>query len=89
MGTQKNRLDETILLSTQNICLKLKVRKYLKFYTEIFCLFKPVATVLGTSILQYLDKECLWRLAQVRSLFPLDRFLGCLYRIIGRALAEW
>ena len=38
MGTQKNRLNETVLLSTQNICLKLWVRKYLQFYAEFFCL---------------------------------------------------
>ena len=27
-----------VLLSTQNICLKLWVRKYLQFYAETFCL---------------------------------------------------
>ena len=42
MGTQKNRLDETVLLSTQNICLKLWVKKYLQFYPETFCLSKPM-----------------------------------------------
>ena len=36
MGTQKNRLNETVLLSTQNICLELWVRKYLQFYADIF-----------------------------------------------------
>ena len=30
------------LLRTQNMCLKLGVRKYLQFYAEIFCLSKPV-----------------------------------------------
>ena len=34
MGTQKNRLNETVLLSTQNICYKLWVRKYIQFYVE-------------------------------------------------------
>ena len=34
MGTQKNRLDDTVLLSTQNICQNWWVRKYLKFYAE-------------------------------------------------------
>ena len=34
-------LNETVLLSTQNRCLILKVRKYLQFYTENFCLSKP------------------------------------------------
>ena len=35
MGTQKNRLNETVLLSTQNIFLKLRVSKYLQFYADI------------------------------------------------------
>ena len=36
------RLNETGLLSTQNICLKLCVRKYLQLYTDFcFCLSKP------------------------------------------------
>ena len=42
VGTQKNRLDETVLLSTQNICKKLWVRKYLHFYAEKNCLSKPI-----------------------------------------------
>ena len=41
VGTQKNRLNETVLLSTQNICKKLWVRKYLQFYAEYFCISKP------------------------------------------------
>ena len=45
MGTQKNRLNEMVLLSTQNICLNVWVRKYLKFYAENFCLSKPVVAV--------------------------------------------
>ena len=32
--TQKNRLNETVLLSTQNISLILWVRKHLQFYAE-------------------------------------------------------
>ena len=32
VGTQKNRLNETILLRTHNICLNVWVRKYLQFY---------------------------------------------------------
>ena len=40
MGTQKNRLDETVHLSTQNICEKMWVRKYLQFYAEKMCLSK-------------------------------------------------
>ena len=42
MGTQKNRLDETVLLGTQNICMKLRVRKYLQFYAQKLCLSKPM-----------------------------------------------
>ena len=42
MGTQKNRLNETVLFTTQSICLKLLVRKYLPFYAENFCLSKPM-----------------------------------------------
>ena len=38
MGTQKNSLHETALLRTQNIYLKLWVRKYLQFYADNFCL---------------------------------------------------
>ena len=43
MGTQKNRLSETVLLSTKTCrCLNLWVRKYLQFYAQNFCLSKPV-----------------------------------------------
>ena len=42
VGTQKNRLKETILLSTQNICIIWWVRKYLQLYAEKLCLSKPV-----------------------------------------------
>ena len=42
MGTQKNRLSETVLLSTQNICSKLQVRKYLQLNVENFCLSEHV-----------------------------------------------
>ena len=41
VGIQKNRLNNMVLLSTQNICLKLWVRTYLKFYSEL-CLSKRV-----------------------------------------------
>ena len=39
---KRTNINETVLLSTQYICSKLWVRKYLQFYTEIFCLSKPV-----------------------------------------------
>ena len=42
MGTQKNRLNETVLLSTQNICSIRCIRKYLQFYAQKFCLSKPM-----------------------------------------------
>ena len=34
VGTQKNRLNERVLLSTQNICYNWWVRKYLQFYAQ-------------------------------------------------------
>ena len=36
VGTQKNRLNETVLLSTQNICSNGRVRKYSCFYAQFF-----------------------------------------------------
>ena len=41
MGTQKNRLNERVLLSTQNICFKLMRKKYFNFYTQKLCLSRP------------------------------------------------
>ena len=46
MGTQKNHLNETVLLSTQNICYKSWVGKYLQCYAEFFGLSKPVSVQL-------------------------------------------
>ena len=46
VGTEKNRLNETVLLGTQNICHI--ERKYLQFQAEKFCLSKPVLdTMIG------------------------------------------
>ena len=42
VGTQKNRLNETVLFSSSNICLNLWVRKYLQFYAVNLCLSKPM-----------------------------------------------
>ena len=39
MGTQKNRLHETVLLSTQNKCLNWWIRKYLQFYAHFFSIW--------------------------------------------------
>ena len=50
MGTQKNRLDETVLLGTLNISLKLRKRKYLQFYSQKFCLSKPMSTYDGSNL---------------------------------------
>ena len=36
VGTQKNRLDETVILSTQNKCLNLGIRNYSQFYAKHF-----------------------------------------------------
>ena len=66
MGTQKNCLNETVLLSTKNICLKLWVRKYLQFYAENFVSSKLVKTasmnnlcsrILNTFSLSFLKKK--------------------------------
>ena len=50
VGTQKNRFNEMVLLSTKNICYKLYLRKYLQFYAEIFCLPKPMFIVCVVSM---------------------------------------
>ena len=42
MGTQKNRLSETILLSTQNISSRCWISNYLQFYAQKLCLSKPM-----------------------------------------------
>ena len=43
MGIQKNRLIETILLSTESFnMLKLMDKKIIKFYAQIFCLSRPI-----------------------------------------------
>ena len=49
MGTQKNRLNETVLLSTQTICLNCWVRKYLQFYSQKFCLSKLMVLTTPTT----------------------------------------
>ena len=46
VGTQKNRLNETVLLGIQNKCYKLWVRKFLQLYAKIFGLSKPVGCML-------------------------------------------
>ena len=42
VGTQKNHLNKTVLLSTQNICSNWLIRIYSQFYTQNFCLSKPM-----------------------------------------------
>ena len=42
MGTQKNRLNETVLFHTQNTCLNWWVRKYSQFYAKFFRLTGPM-----------------------------------------------
>ena len=54
VGTQKNRLNETVLLSTQNIYLNWWVRKLLQFYAQKFCLSKPMIIVPPPGVL-FLD----------------------------------
>ena len=57
VGTQKNRLDETVLFSTPNICSKLWVRKYLQFYSENFCSSKPVCSCSLQATFEKLEGE--------------------------------
>ena len=42
VGTQKNHLNETVLLSTQNTCLNGWIRKLSHFYADNFCLTDPM-----------------------------------------------
>ena len=42
VSTQKNCLNEAVLLSTQNLCLNCRVRKYLQFYAKCFSLTGPM-----------------------------------------------
>ena len=60
MGTQKNHLNEMVLLSTQNICYKLWIRKYSQFYSKNFCLSIPVVTTREslTNLTQSIKTEC-------------------------------
>ena len=38
-GYLKNRLNERVLLSTQNTCLNCSIRQYSQLYADFFCLF--------------------------------------------------
>ena len=40
---KKNRLNETVLLSTQNMSSSCWIRKYLQFYAQKFCLSKHMS----------------------------------------------
>ena len=51
---QKNPLNETVLLSTQNIRKKIWVRKNLQFYAENVCLSKHVIYIFLLSSTNYL-----------------------------------
>ena len=53
VGTQKNRLNETVLLSTQNICSNWWIRKYLQFYAQKICLSKPMIWGKNLGLLLY------------------------------------
>ena len=47
LGTQKNRLNKTVLFSTQIIMLKLMGKKIFTIYAAFFlCLSKPVKNLL-------------------------------------------
>ena len=63
MGTQKNCLNETVLLSTQNICLNLCVTKYLQFMLKNFAYlslcfetYNLVYEVFTLVVLEVIDK---------------------------------
>ena len=49
MGTQKNRLNEMVLLRPKTYA-KIWIRKYLQIYAEIFCLSKSVVNKIQSSI---------------------------------------
>ena len=57
VGTQKNRRNETVLLSTQNICSNLWIRKYLQFYSKKICLSKPMNIYLFLALVAILSTE--------------------------------
>ena len=79
MGTQKNRPNETVLLSTQNTCLNTWVRNYLQFYTENFCLStcKPVSDHIYFTVLTlYLPETTFVHLLYCLDMF-LDNLLYC------------
>ena len=79
VGTQKNRLNETVLLSTQNTCLTLWVRKYSQFYAKIF-------VYLNLSIHYAIEKQChsgslshlIQSYAIIKRVQPLYKILDCL-----------
>ena len=49
MGTQKNRLDETVLLRTQNTCLNLMNKKIISTLRYFLCLTGPMKQFQGYS----------------------------------------
>ena len=76
--TQKNRLNETVLLSTKNICWKLWVRKYLQFFAENFCIPKPEVLrncfFFIQSLVQPISNNCTFsRIMGGKSKFPKPR----------------
>ena len=77
MGTQKNRLTETVLLSTKNICSKLQVRKYLQLYAGNFCLSLPVNLYRGPDHFNYIY------------LIFVQFFIAFVLLIVGSAVAQW
>ena len=55
VGTQKNRLNETIFLSTLNISSRCWISNYLQFYAQKLCLSKPMDMYIITKI-----KQCIY-----------------------------
>ena len=50
MGTQKNNLNETVLLGTKNTCLNWWVRKLLQFYAKNVYFSGPMTTYSKTCV---------------------------------------
>ena len=81
VGTQKNRLSETVLLSTQNICSNSWFRKYLHFCAQTICLSKPYMFSYNFSNLQG-DADC-------AHLLPVNPETDDLYKKVKDGILLW
>ena len=53
VGTEKKRLNETVLLSTQSRCLNLKIMKKSHFYARKCCLALPMLHMFNTGHIRF------------------------------------